>query len=100
MNLGNISHSNFPFNHWEFSNCLEKNAMDEISYSTIPNGKRAYDGTRAADYTGEGIDGKLRLFINKENHENFPYLTKLINSLQSKKLVDKIKSTNGPISSL
>ena len=52
--------------------------------------KRAYDGTRAADHTGEGVDGKLRLFITKENYNNFPNLTKLINSLQSKELVNKI----------
>ena len=28
--------------------------------------QRAYDGTRAADHTGQGIDGKLRLFITKK----------------------------------
>ena len=44
-----------------------------------------YDGTRAADHTGQGVDGKLRLFITKNNCQNFPYLTKLIQSLQSKK---------------
>tara|TARA_B100001287_G_C22641440_1_gene510356 strand:- start:283 stop:903 length:621 start_codon:yes stop_codon:yes gene_type:complete len=90
MNLDNITHSNFPFDHWQFTNCLDQNALDEISYSNIPNGNRAYDGTRAADHTGQGIDGKLRLFITKKNYENFPSLTKLIKSLQSKKLVNKI----------
>ncbi len=90
MNLNNIYHSDFPFNHWEFTDCLDQKSLDEISYSNIPHGERAYDGTRAADYTGEGIDGKLRLFITKENYENFPNLTKLINSLQNKKMVDKI----------
>ena len=90
MNLDNITHSDFPFNHWQFSECLKKEALDEISYSKIPNGDRAYDGTRAADHTGQGIDGKLRLFITKDNYENFPYLTKLINSLQSINIVSKI----------
>ena len=90
MNLDNIKHSNFPFNHWQFSECLDENALNEISFSEIPVGKRAYDGTRAADHTGEGVDGKLRLFITKDNHKNFPHLTKLINSLQSSKLVNKI----------
>ncbi len=90
MNLSNITHSTFPFNHWEFSNCLDKNALNEISYSDLPNGERAYDGTRAADHTGEGIDGKLRLFITKENHQHFPHLSKLIKSLQNKVLVNKI----------
>ena len=90
MNLDNIVHSDFPFNHWQFSNCLNENALNEISYSNIPSGARAYDGTRAADHTGEGIDGKLRLFITKENYNNFPYLTKIINNLQSNELVNKI----------
>ena len=49
-----------------------------------------YDGTRAADHTGQGIDGKLRLFITKNNCQNFPNLTKLIQSLQSIEMVNKI----------
>ena len=90
MNLENLSHADFPFKHWVFSNCLEEGALDEISYSNIPSGDRMYDGTRAADHTGQGVDGKLRLFITKNNCQNFPYLTKLIQSLQSKEMVNKI----------
>ncbi len=90
MNLENLTHADFPFNHWVFSNCLEEGALDEISYSNIPSGDRMYDGTRAADHTGQGVDGKLRLFITKNNFQNFPYLTKLIKSLQSKEMVNKI----------
>ena len=48
MNLENLTHADFPFNHWIFSNCLEEGALDEISYSNIPSGDRMYDGTRAA----------------------------------------------------
>ena len=90
MNLENLTHADFPFNHWVFSNCLEEGALDEISYSNIPSGDRMYDGTRAADHTGQGVDGKLRLFITKNNCQIFPYLTKLIRSLQSKEMVNKI----------
>ena len=90
MNLENLTHADFPFNHWVFSKCLEEGALDEISYSNIPSGDRMYDGTRAADHTGQGVDGKLRLFITKNNCQNFPYLTKLIQSLQSKEMVNKI----------
>jgi len=90
MNLENLTHADFPFNHWVFSNCLEEGALDEISYSNIPSGDRMYDGTRAADHTGQGVDGKLRLFITKNNCQIFPYLTKLIQSLQSKEVVNKI----------
>ena len=90
MNLENLAHIDFPFNHWVFSKCLEEGALDEISFSNMPSGDRMYDGTRAADHTGQGVDGKLRLFITKNNFQNFPYLTKLIQSLQSKEMVDKI----------
>ena len=90
MNLENLTHTDFPFNHWVFSNCLEEGALDEISFSNIPSGDRMYDGTRAADHTGQGVDGKLRLFITKNNCQNFPYLTKLIQSLQSIEMVNKI----------
>ena len=90
MNLDKLSSADYPFKHWEISNCLDANALDEISYSNLPNGNRAYDGTRAADHTGLGVDGKLRLFITKNNCQNFPYLTKLIQSLQSIEMVNKI----------
>ena len=90
MNLNQILECSTPFQHWEFSKCLNDNAINEISYSIIPDGERAYDGTRAADDNGDGLDGKLRLFITKENKDYFPYLTKVINSLQSKLTVKKI----------
>ena len=92
MNLNQTIEYKLPFKHWEFSNCLDKNSLDEISYSNIPSGKRSYDGTRAADHTGEGIDGKLRLFVTKNNSLHFPYLTKIINSLQKKSLVTLIEN--------
>ena len=90
MYLKDLTHSDFPFHHWVFSNCLEEGALNEISFSNIPSGDRMYDGTRAADHTGEGVDGKLRLFITKDNFLNFPYLTKLIQSLQSLAMVNNI----------
>ena len=90
MNLENLTSSNYPFKHWEIFNCLDLKALDEISYSNIPNGNRAYDGTRAADHTGQGIDGKLRLFIDLNNSKTYPYLTKVINELQSKEIYEKI----------
>jgi len=90
VNLDNILEHLNPFKHWELSNCLDINSLNEISYATIPNGERAYDGTRAADHSGEGLDGKLRLFITKKNSHLFPNLTKIINYLQKKEVVEKI----------
>ena len=86
MNLENLKSSDFPFKHWEFSDCLDVKALDEISYSAIPEGNRAYDGTRAADHTGHGVDGKLRLFLDLNNSKSYQNLTKVINELQKKEV--------------
>ena len=82
MNLDNILECSNPFKHWELSECLDNQTLNEISFAQIPDGDRAYDGTRAADHTGEGLDGKLRLFVDKNNCKNFPHLAQLINTFQ------------------
>ncbi len=92
MNLNKTLECDNPFKHWEISDCLDEPTLDEISFSKIPEGQRSYDGTRAADHTGKGIDGKLRLFITLENSKSFPNLTKLINQFQSYKIYSKISS--------
>ena len=82
MNLDNTLECSYPFKHWELSECLDNETLNEISFAQIPGGDKAYDGTRAADHTGKGVDGKLRLFVDKNNCQNFPNLTKLINIFQ------------------
>jgi len=92
MNLNNIKFYNDPFDHWEINECIDKPTLDEISYCSIPKGNRAYDGTRAADHTGEGKDGKLRLFIDKNNCNHYPNLSKLIETFQSYNFTNKIST--------
>ena len=92
MNLETVIEHNSPFQHWEISNCLDSITLTEIKEAKIPNGIRSYDGTRAADHTGGGLDGKLRLYITKNNSHFFPNLKKLINNLQKKNFQDKISS--------
>ena len=92
MNLSNILEHSSPFKHWEVSNCLDDETLQELSLAEIPIGQRAYDGTRAADHTGQGIDGKLRLFITNENAEYFPNLTKVIKNLQSHQIYSKLSN--------
>ena len=100
MILDNINENLNPFKHWEITNCLDNESLDEISFANIPNGERAYDGTRAADHTGAGIDGKLRLFISKLNSKFFPKLTQVIRFLQKKETTNKIsKILNKDLSS-
>ena len=90
MNLDKILEFSNPFQHWEISECLDEKTLDEISFAKIPEVSRAYDGTRAADYTGKGVDGKLRLYLTKNNCHNFPCLKKLTNELQSNLTSSKI----------
>jgi len=90
MNLNQTTEHSIPFLHWEISDCLDTSTLEEIIKTTIPKGDRSYDGTRAADYSGEGVDGKLRLFITKYNVNKFPFLQKLINELQNKNYYQKI----------
>ena len=92
MNLNNTQEHNEPFKHWEISNCLDDKSLNEICLASIPEGDRSYDGTRAADHSGQGVDGKLRLFVSKENKDSFPYLTKIINDLQNKEFYNKISN--------
>ena len=92
MNLNNTQQCDIPFKHWEISSCLDDKSLNEICVAGIPEGDRSYDGTRAADHSGQGVDGKLRLFVSKENKDSFPYLTKIINDLQNKEFYNKISN--------
>ena len=81
----------FPFDHWEYSNPLSEEAIDEIVKADIPDVSKHnlnYDGTRAIDGGAaefrEGIASggqaiKFRCFIDKENSNQFPNLVKFIN---------------------
>ena len=80
----NINLFHEPFKHWEIKSPLNQDLIKEISSVKIPKGQRSYDGTRAADHTGEGIDGKLRFFIEKNNSILYPNLKNLIKTLCSK----------------
>lgn len=92
MNLNSVIEHNLPFQHWEINKCLDNVTIDEIVHASIPLGQRAYDGTRAADDSGGGIDGKLRLYIDKNNSDNYPQLTKVINKLQNQDFHNKISN--------
>ena len=80
----NVQQFEKPFRHWGLEGPLNLTTIDEIMSVRIPDGQRVYDGTRAADYSGDGVDGKLRIFVNKDNSLNHPHLTNLINILQKK----------------
>ena len=100
--LNNSKKFDEPFTHWELNQPLSEGAMQEIVNADIVNPndhKLQYDGTRAIDggegKFREGISSggkalKFRCFINKDNSNTFPNLTKFINELQSKNTYKKI----------
>ena len=48
MKLENLSSADYPFKHWKISSCLDSETLNEISYSNIPDGDRAYDGNKGS----------------------------------------------------
>ena len=100
--LNNSKKFDDPFTHWELNQPLTEIAVQEISNADIVNPidhNLQYDGTRAIDGgEGEFREGiasggqalKFRCFINKDNSNIFPNLTKFINELQSKNTYKKI----------
>ena len=100
--LNNSKKFNDPFTHWELNKPLTEPTIKEINNADIVNPidyNLKYDGTRAIDggegKFREGISSggqalKFRCFINKNNSNIFPNLTKFINELQSKSTHNKI----------
>ena len=96
-----------PFKHWELSEPLTTEAINEIIKADIANPnehKLEYDGTRAIDggegKFREGISSggkalKFRCFVTKENSKDFPGLTKLIEELRHKETHHKISKMIG-----
>ncbi len=95
-----------PFQHFEINEPLTEEAIKEISDAEIAdprNENLKYDGTRALD-GGDGAfrsgikDGgkakKIRCYVTKENSNQFPNLTKLIEDLRSEKVYKKIGFTH------
>ena len=96
-----------PFKHWELSEPLTTEAINEIIKADIANPnehKLEYDGTRAIDggegKFREGISTggkalKFRCFVTKENSKDFPGLTKFIEELRQKETHQKISNMIG-----
>ena len=86
-----------PFNYWIIDEPLSDNAIDEIYKTPIPSGDVIFDGTRAGDKNGKDLLSKLRVFIDQNNYNEFPYLKNLISEMQSKecqKLIEDMLNVN------
>ena len=83
----------YPFNHWTIDQPLSQKAIDEIYRVQIPEGEVIFDGTRAGDKTGQDLLGKLRVYINRDNCNDFPELNNLIQEMRSQectKIISKM----------
>lgn len=77
-----------PYRHWVVEKPATSDIIAEVVNTPIPDGRRAYDGTRAADNGGQGTDGKLRCYVTRENTRDFPAITdQLIGDLMNPETV-------------
>ncbi|MFL2899988.1 MAG: hypothetical protein ACJZ41_05870 [Candidatus Pelagibacterales bacterium] len=86
-----------PFNYWIIDEPLSDDAIDEVYKTPIPSGEVIFDGTRAGDKNGKDLLSKLRVFIDQNNYNEFPYLKNLISEMQSKecqKLIEDMLNVN------
>ena len=108
--LNRSKKSDYPFNHWEYSNPLSEGAIKEIIDADIPDMTKhnlTYDGTRAIDdgaaefrkgIASGGKALKFRCFVTKENAAQFPNLVKFIEELQSKETQEAISKMKRALS--
>ena len=89
--LNNITSFADPFSHWEISSPLSPSMVDEIQNVKISDSPRSFDGTRAADAGGDGIDGKLRVFLEKDNSHILTNGMGLIQDLRDKEVIGSIQ---------
>ena len=88
-----IENHSYPFNHWTIDQPLSQKAIDEIYRVKMPEGEVIFDGTRAGDKTGKDLLGKLRVYINRDNCNDFPELNNLIQEMRSQectKIISKM----------
>tara|TARA_B100000965_G_scaffold47631_1_gene34892 strand:- start:4447 stop:5082 length:636 start_codon:yes stop_codon:yes gene_type:complete len=89
--LNKVSSHSEPFPHWELDSPFSQNMVDELQNIKISDAPRSFDGTRAADDGGDGLDGKLRVFLEKDNSELLPNGVQLINDLRDKDVIESIQ---------
>ena len=80
--LNKINSYSDPFPHWELDSPLSEKLIDELQNIKISDAPRAFDGTRAADAGGADLDGKLRVFLEKDNSNLLPNGMELINDFK------------------
>ncbi len=90
--LNNIKTNDYPFPHWELNKPLSDGMINELNEVKISDAPRAFDGTRAADNGGGDLDGKLRVFLEKDNFDKLPNGMELIQDLRDKDVIQSIEN--------
>ena len=90
--LHNIKNYDYPFPHWELNKPLSDGMINELNQVKISDAPRAFDGTRAADNGGGDLDGKLRVFLEKDNFDKLPNGMELIQDLRDKEVIQSIEN--------
>ena len=80
-----------PFPHWELDSPFTEGLIKELNDVDISDAPRSFDGTRAADAGGDGIDGKLRVFLESDNSKNLSNGMSLIDDLRDKDVIESIQ---------
>ena len=80
-----------PFPHWELDSPFTEELIKELNDIDISDAPRSFDGTRAADAGGDGIDGKLRVFLESDNSKNLSNGMGLIDDLRDKDVIESIQ---------
>ena len=80
-----------PFPHWELDSPFTDELINELNDVNISDSPRSFDGTRAADAGGDGLDGKLRVFLESDNSENLSNGMELIEDLRDKDVIESIQ---------
>ena len=80
-----------PFPHWELESPFTEGLIKELNDVDISDAPRSFDGTRAADAGGDGIDGKLRVFLESDNSKNLSNGMSLIDDLRDKDVIESIQ---------
>ena len=80
-----------PFPDWELESPFSDGLIKELNDVDISDAPRSFDGTRAADAGGDGVDGKLRVFLESDNSKNLSYGMELIDDLRDKDVIESIE---------
>ena len=80
-----------PFPHWELDSPFTNELINELNDVNISDVPRSFDGTRAADAGGDGLDGKLRVFLESDNSKNLSNGIELIEDLRDKDVIESIQ---------